>query len=241
MHRSKLNNNYNKHPNEENRRLYKKQRNFCVSLLEKEGKKYYNNLHLKIFDDNKTFWQRIKPLFSDKQKSLQSDIVLVENDIITSDKKDVADKLNTFFTEAVENMGIQTYVLETTDEIKAGTLVEIMDQYNNHPSIKKIKEYVNEEHNYSFSDLTTQDLEKLILELDTKKENMEDDIPTRILIETNDIVSYHLTKYYNEDKNHQNYPTTLKLADVIPIHKKDEKTLIKNYSSDSTSNNFQIV
>ena len=65
---------------------------------------------LKIFDDNKTYWQRIKSLFSDKQKSLQSDIILVENDIITSDKRDVADKLNTFFMETVENLGIVQYV-----------------------------------------------------------------------------------------------------------------------------------
>ena len=88
----------------------------------------------------------------------------------------------------MENLGIETYVLGTTDELQPEILVEIMDQYNNHPSIKEIKEYVNEEHNFSFSDLTSQDIEKLILQLDTKKVNMEDDIPTRILIETNDIV-----------------------------------------------------
>ena len=68
MHRSKLKNKFNKIPTEDNKRLYKKQRNFCVSLLKKEKRNYYNNLDLKIFDDNKTFWQRIKPLFSDKMK-----------------------------------------------------------------------------------------------------------------------------------------------------------------------------
>ena len=45
--------------------------NFCVSLLRKEKKKYYNNLDLKIFDDNKRFWRSVKPLFSDKQKSIR--------------------------------------------------------------------------------------------------------------------------------------------------------------------------
>ena len=62
MHRSKLKNTFNKNPTAENKILYKKQRNWCVALLEKEKKKYYNNLDLKILDDNKTFWQRIKPL-----------------------------------------------------------------------------------------------------------------------------------------------------------------------------------
>ena len=143
MHRSKLKNTFNKNPTTENKILYKKQRNWCVALLEKEKKKYYNNLDLKILDDNKTFWQRIKPLFSDKQKSLQSDITLVEHDVITSDKKEVAENLNKFFIEAVENLDIETYFAGNMDETLPETLEEILDKYDNHPSIKKIKENKN--------------------------------------------------------------------------------------------------
>ena len=47
MRRSKLKNNFNKNPTEENRSLYKKQRNMCVNLLRKEKRNYYNNLDLK--------------------------------------------------------------------------------------------------------------------------------------------------------------------------------------------------
>ena len=36
MHRSILKNNFNKNSNEENKRLYKRQRNFCVALLKRE-------------------------------------------------------------------------------------------------------------------------------------------------------------------------------------------------------------
>ena len=96
-HRSKLKNNFNKNHTDANKKLYNKQRNLCVSLLKKENKKYYNNLDLNIFDDNKKCWQRIKPLFSDKHKSLQSDRILVENNKIISDKEDVAEKLNSCF------------------------------------------------------------------------------------------------------------------------------------------------
>ena len=38
MHRSKLKNKLNKNPTEENRKLYNKQRNFCLSLLRKQKK-----------------------------------------------------------------------------------------------------------------------------------------------------------------------------------------------------------
>ena len=60
MQRSKLKNQYNKNPTDINESMYKKQHNFCVNFLRKEKKKYYNNLDLKIFQDNRKFWQRIK-------------------------------------------------------------------------------------------------------------------------------------------------------------------------------------
>ena len=61
MHRSKLKNPYNKNPTEEKKRKYDRQRNFCVSLMKKEKRRYYNNLDLKVFADSKLFWKKIKP------------------------------------------------------------------------------------------------------------------------------------------------------------------------------------
>ena len=80
MHTSKLKNRYNQNPTEVNKISYNKQRNYCVSLLRKEKRKYYNN----------KFCQRVKPQFSDKQKSIPRDISLVVNDKLISDKLEVA-------------------------------------------------------------------------------------------------------------------------------------------------------
>ena len=85
MHRSKLKNRYHKFPTEANKNLYKKHRNFCVSLLKKEKKKYYNNLDLKVIENNKTFWKSRKPLFSGKCKS-KTNITLVENGQMVAEK-----------------------------------------------------------------------------------------------------------------------------------------------------------
>ena len=106
MHRSKLKNLYNKNPTLLNETKYKRQRNYCVSLLAKEKKKYYNNLDLRVFNDNKKFWANIKPLFSNKQNNLQKNITLVEKEKITSKNTEVAEKLNIFFIEAVANLDI---------------------------------------------------------------------------------------------------------------------------------------
>ena len=66
MKRSKLRNSYLKYQTDANRMLYKKQRNYCVSLLRKSKTNYYANLDEKKVSDNKLFWKVIKPSLSDK-------------------------------------------------------------------------------------------------------------------------------------------------------------------------------
>ena len=79
MLRAKLKNKYKQKPTELNHLSYKKQRNYCVNLLNKVKKEYYTNLDLSIFKDNKTFWKNIRPLFSEKQKVRQRTIILIED------------------------------------------------------------------------------------------------------------------------------------------------------------------
>ena len=56
LKRSKLRNLYIKNRNEENRNNYIKQRNYCVNLLRKVKKYYYNNLNISHIKDNRKFW-----------------------------------------------------------------------------------------------------------------------------------------------------------------------------------------
>ena len=233
MHRSKLKNNYNKNPTEENKALYNRQRNFCVSLLKREKKKYYNSLDMKIFQDNKKFWQTIKPLFSEKQQDLKRNIVIVENETITSNNKEVAEKFNTFFMEAVESLDIEPFNSPNDNlgdlECDHDTIDAIINRYKTHPSIQKIKENAIIENKFEFTDVTSDNIEKEIRKLDPKKASIQNDIPTKILIGSNDIVCNYLSSIYNNSKNNQNYPLSLKVADVTPIHKAKERTLLKNY------------
>ena len=64
--RSQLRSNYLKNKTDSNKMLYKKQRNYCVSLLRKSKTNYYANLDAKKVSDNKLFWKVIKPSLSDK-------------------------------------------------------------------------------------------------------------------------------------------------------------------------------
>ena len=232
MHRSKLKNRYHKNPTEGNKMSYRKHRNFCVSLLKKEKKKYYNNLDLKIFDDNRKFWQRIKPLFSEKTK-LRTNITIVENGTVTSDKKEVAELLNTYFIEAVQNLEIEKFNSDHSHIVQSEGIDEVIDdiieKYKLHPSILKIKENVKLENKFKFDNITEDEIYSKIRKLDPKKASMENDIPAKVLIGSNDIVSSYLSSIFNDSKNCQKYPTSLKVADVTPIHKERVRTLRKNY------------
>ena len=89
---------------------------------------------------------------------------------------------------------------------------EIVKNYETHPSILKIKENVNVESKFIFTDTTPNNLKDEICKLDPKKASTENDIPTKMLIASRDIVGGHLSKICNISKGDANYPLSLKLT-----------------------------
>ena len=234
MHRAKLKNKYNNNPTEQNHLHYKKQRNYCVNLLKKRKKEYYTNLDLSIFNDNKTFWKNIRPLFSDKQKVRQRNITLIVNDSVISENSAVAEKLNNYFIEVIKNLEIEHYDKnndnENTNSNNERKKIEtIITTYKNHPSIMKIKEHIEVTEKFTFTKTNFKEVEEQLKSLDPKKTTVENDIPTKILIDTKEIVTEYLTKIYHISIDNQSFPPSLKKADVIPSHKQLERTSIKNY------------
>ena len=114
MNRSRLRNRYLKKQSIDNERAYKKQRNYCVTLIRREKKKYYENMNIKSITDNKKFWNTVKPLFSEKDINNKK-IVLLEGNDIQSDDKIVAETMNDFFSHAVLQLNIEGYI--TNDNI----------------------------------------------------------------------------------------------------------------------------
>ena len=86
MKRSQMKNRYNKHRNYQNWYLSKKQRDFCVILLRKTKRNYFENLKMQDITDNKKFWKTIQPYFSDKGYK-QTEAAIVEKDSIITDEK----------------------------------------------------------------------------------------------------------------------------------------------------------
>ena len=66
MVRSRLRNKYLKLKTIESKDAYKRQRNYCVSLLRKIEKNFYEHLNHNIISDNKKLWKHVRPFLSDK-------------------------------------------------------------------------------------------------------------------------------------------------------------------------------
>ena len=149
---------------------------------------------------------------------------------MVTDEQEVAEKMNHYFIDVIENLDIEPFIRQTAnDDNTLNSIKDIVKKYNQHPSILKIKQYVTIDDKFTFFETTIQQFQTQIELLDPKKATVENDIPSKIIIATNEISSVYLTKIYNDSKDFQNFPDSLKYADVIPIHKKDEKTNKENY------------
>ena len=68
MDRSLLRNKVLKTRSNEDKKAYNTQRNYCLMLVWKAKKDYYNNLDHENITDNKNIWKSIKPFFLKKAR-----------------------------------------------------------------------------------------------------------------------------------------------------------------------------
>ena len=228
MHRAKLKNKLNKNPSEDNKKSYKKHRNFCTNLLRREKKKYFSNLDVKVVEDNKKFWKKIKPMLSDKIPSKKK-MTLIDDEKVISGEKEIAEILNNYFVDAVENLEREPFPLLDNSTNLSDEIDRIIKKYHMHPSIVMIKSKVKVEKRFSFHAATVDEIYSHIKRLDPKTSTVKDDISINHLVGCNDIISPFVKNMINEMYSSCVYPPELKVADVTPIHKDKATTNKKNY------------
>ena len=104
-----------------------------------------------------------------------------------------------------------------------------INKFSNHPSIIKIKENVKTRNLFSFSLRGLDEIEDKISNLNGKKPTTLNTIPTKILINNSDICSKYICNFYNDFIQCSQFPNTMKKAEIIPFHKKEQKTKKENY------------
>ena len=74
-------------------------------LSRKTKRKNCSSLDQKSISDNNKFWRTVKPFLSDKT-SFNAKIALIEDGEIISSDSEIADVLNTFFSNIVSNINL---------------------------------------------------------------------------------------------------------------------------------------
>ena len=189
--RSRLRNNFLRNRTEENEVLYDRQRNYCVSLLRKSKRGYYENLSIKNVTDNKLFWKSVKPLLSGKSR-IRDRINIIEKSEILKNESETAESLNSFFSNIVKNLNISRHneFNPFTENIADPTL-KVIFKYKDHPSMLAIQS-ICEKETFRLSEVNTEDIKKDILRLDRNKASQHSDMPIKIIKENLDIFAYFL-------------------------------------------------
>ena len=135
MSRTRLLNEYRRNNSAGNLFAYKRQRNFCVNLLRKLKKNFYNNFNVKRITDNRKFRQTIKPNCTDK--SLKDErITLVEGDKVITEEKYLVKIFKDHFEKIVETLKIDRPILF---DLSDDPVLNAIGKFSHHASILKIK------------------------------------------------------------------------------------------------------
>ena len=82
---------------------------------------------------------------------------------------------------------------------------------------------------FSFEFIDKQKISKEINKLDEKKSCQEHDIPVKLIKWNKDLFSHFIYHNFNNSLFSSNFPSNVKAADILPIHKKKDKSDIENY------------
>ena len=158
-------------------------KSLCKAIMVRsrlKNKFFYENLNPNSIIDNKKFWKQVKPLFADKSANNTQVTLLEDGDILTSTYK-CAEVLNNFFTDSVNDLGIDRS-LHVEPVIDANSpLDRAIKMYKNHPSIICSKNCGYVTLCFSFKPITREHVHQIISKLDTSKAFQRDDIPQKIL------------------------------------------------------------
>ena len=172
MKRSVLKTKYLKNKSVQNRELYKNQRNHCTYLKrESINSKFVTATEDYNKHDSKPIFKLLKPYMTNKGTLSSDDIILLENGEFVNDDSKLSDIFVDFYTNIVEHttgnppkdISNNLESMENIDSI----ISRIVESYNNHPSILKIRERPPKP--FSFRKINIEEARKVIRGLDPKK------------------------------------------------------------------------
>ena len=120
-----------------------KNRNLCVSIRQRSITNYLNNFTNKGLETNKSFSKFIKPFLTNKNTLTDCDITIVDGKKIISDDFELAKTFNNHYINTVEiNSGFKPLKITNQSKDDLSVIDEIIRTYQDHPSVKQIKNVI---------------------------------------------------------------------------------------------------
>ena len=188
---------------------YKKYKNELRKCLKIAEEKYYNQL----FDDTKhsayNLWKNLGPVLNTKniKKSHGINKLYCDGRFVT-DSNSISNFMNEYFCQIGKKL--QQFI----PNISNGHLTFLADRVNN---------------TFFLSPTSSEEIEREIKNLNTRKSSGPDNIGAKVLKLCPEIFAKLLSTIYKKSMEMGEYPTQLKIAKVIALFKKGQKTQPNNY------------
>ncbi|KAL5249657.1 hypothetical protein ACHWQZ_G018500 [Mnemiopsis leidyi] len=198
-------------PTEKNCKAYKKMKKFCDKHVTLAKEKHYKKLFVKYHDCSKKQWQIINGLLNRSKKSADHIRLKDTDGSIISSKKAVADRFNSYFSSIAANIKTQIDARRTFDP--GG-----FKQYLKSPCPNSI--FLNPTSSTEVYDI----IRKL-----KNKSTLDCKIEPLKVANASSKFTEMFAKVINTSFSSGVFPSALKIAKVIPIHKGGSKTEVSNY------------
>ena len=109
-------------------------------------------------------------------------------------------------------------------------IIAAIEKYKQHPSILKIRKHIRVENYFDFKHIDDKKkMAEVLKDLNAKKAKQENDIPIKLIKDNIELFSSVLSRMFNFYIEKISFPNSLKQADIITVHKKDDANDKNNY------------
>ena len=207
--------------NEKLKSKYKKFRNFATAEMRKAKAKYFEELLSK--SDTKKFWEILNKERGKKPKSLAApkEIIDESDGNFSKSEIDIANSFNNYFTEIGEKLA---------------------SAFSNDTNIPEQPSYNPLDNNqFSFIPIDISITHGFLNQINPQKAVGLDSIPAKLIKLAAPVIAAPLTNIINLSLKTATFPDALKSAKVIPVFKKGDTKLCKNYRPISILSTFSKI
>ena len=192
--------------------IYKNFRKKLKSIIKLAKRKYYSIRFSNIQGNMKKTWGLINELRGKAKKPINS-CFKIDSHLI-EDKREIADGFNNFFASIARNMNAKLH--------SSKPLPEVSDNTN------KFRDYLNKRvcNSIFLYECSSEEIMQIMKEFENGKAS---DLPIVALKKCANLISGHLSGFYNNFMKHGKFPKILKLGKITPVYKKGDVQILDNY------------